>query len=57
MMNLLRRRALMIAAQQNTVPVWDGVTVTTPALVDGYYEIYDGATLAGFNALAVHNKK
>ena len=57
MMNLLRRRALMIAAQQNTVPVWDGVTVTTPALVDGYYEIYDGATLAGFNALAVDNKK
>jgi len=57
MMNLLRRRALMIAAQQNTIPVWDGVTVTTPALVDGYYEIYDGATLVGFNALAVTNKK
>ena len=57
MMNLLRRRALMIAAQQNTVPVWDGVTVTTPALVDGYYEIYDGATLAGFNNLTVNNKK
>jgi len=57
MMNLLRRRALMIAAQQNTIPVWDGVTVTTPALVDGYYEIYDGATLAGFNALTVSNKK
>lgn len=50
-MNLLRRRALMIAAQQNTVPVWDGVTVTTPALVDGYYEIYDGATLMGFRKL------
>jgi len=57
MMNLLRRRALMIAAQQNTVPVWDGVTVTTPALVDGYYQIVDGATLAGFKTLAVHNKK
>ena len=50
-MNLLRRRALMIAAQQNTVPVWDGVTVTTPALVDGYYQIYDGATLMGFRKL------
>ena len=24
----------MIAAQQNTIPVWDGVTVTTPAFVD-----------------------
>ena len=41
----------MIAAQQNTVPVWDGVTVTTPALVNGYYEIYDGATLMGFRKL------
>ena len=50
-MNLLRRRALMIAAQQNTIPVWDGVTVTTPALVDGYYQIYDGATLMGFRKL------
>jgi len=39
------------------IPVWDGVTVTTPALVDGYYQIYDGATLVGFNALAVANKK
>ncbi len=57
MMNLLRRRALMIAAQQNTVPVWDGVTVTTPALVDGYYQIVDGATLKGFIALLINNKR
>ena len=56
MMNLLRRRALMIAAQQNTVPVWDGVTVTTPALVDGYYQIYDGATLMGFRKLPADGK-
>ena len=56
-MNLLRRRALMIAAQQNTVPVWDGVTVTTPALVDGYYEIVDGATLMGFIKLLIQNRK
>ena len=47
----------MIAAQQTTIPVWDGVTVTTPALVNGYYEIYGGATLKGFNNLTVNNKK
>ena len=58
MMNLLRRRALMMsAAQQNTVPVWDGVTVTTPALVGGYYQIVDGATLMGFIKLQIQNRK
>lgn len=55
---MMTRRALMIAAlNKNTIPVWDGITVTTPALVNGYYQIYDGATLAGFNALTVSNKK
>ena len=47
----------MISAAKSRLDCWDGVTVTTPALVDGYYEIYDGATLAGFNALSVDNKK
>ena len=57
-MNLLRRRALMIAAQvDKPIPVWDGVTVTTPALVDGYYQIVDGATLKGFIALPINNRK
>jgi len=58
MMNLLRRRALMIAAQvDKPIPVWDGVTVTTPALVNGYYEIYNGATLKGFDTINASNKK
>jgi len=47
----------MISAAKSRLDYWDGVTVTTPALVNGYYEIYDGATLAGFNALTVSNKK
>jgi len=47
----------MISAAKSRLNCWDGVTVTTPALVDGYYQIYDGATLAGFKTLAVHNKK
>lgn len=54
---MTRRRALMIASQSNSIPVWDGVTVTTPALVDGYYQIVDGATLKGFIALLINNKK
>ena len=55
MINLHRRA--MISAAKSRLDYWDGVTVTTPALVNGYYEIYDGATLAGFNALTVSNKK
>ena len=54
-MNLHRRA--MISAAKSRLNCWDGVTVTTPILVDGYYEIYDGATLAGFKTLAVDNKK
>ena len=55
MINLHRRA--MISAAKSRLNCWDGVTVTTPALVDGYYQIVDGATLAGFNALSVNNKK
>lgn len=40
MMNLLRRRALMIAAQQNTVPVLYGIASTTyNGTVPGIYKI------------------
>ncbi|MCK9615852.1 MAG: hypothetical protein M0R48_10280 [Candidatus Omnitrophica bacterium] len=41
----------MISAAKSRLDYWDGVTVTTPQLVDGYYEIYDGATLMGFRKL------
>ena len=49
MINLHRRA--MISAAKSRLDYWDGVTVTTPQLVDGYYQIYDGATLMGFRKL------
>lgn len=55
MINLHRRA--MISAAKSRLDYWDGVTVTTPQLVEGYYQIYDGATLAGFNGLDVAGKK